>query len=107
MENSIKVGAPCRSTSIHGGAFNPSYSSHGWDSQRAWYNCLESLRDWLLTPLSSPGQNLPCPLPTTIPCFHFLCQTSARRRSPRPSMVDRSVPTAGCSFWLPPTSVLA
>src|SRR5277367_5216337 len=75
--------------------------------KRAWYNYLESLRDWLLTPLSSPGQNLPCPPPTTILCFHSLYQTSARRRSPPRSMVDRSVQTAAFSFWRPPTSVLA
>src|SRR6202035_4469132 len=32
---------------------------------RAWYKRLESRRDWVLTPLSTPGQNLPCPPMTT------------------------------------------
>ena len=75
--------------------------------KRAWYNHLESLRDWVLTPLSSSGQNLSCPPPTMIHFSRSLCQTSARRRSPPRSMEDRSVPTAVCSFWPPPTSVLA
>src|SRR6185312_4766849 len=67
--------------------------------KRAWCNRLESLRDWLSTPLSSPGQNLPCPPPTTIPCFRSLCQTSARRRSPPRLTAARSVPMAECFFW--------
>ena len=43
--------------------------------------------------------------PTTVHCCRSLCQTSARRRSLRPSMEDRSVRTAVCSFWLPPIGV--
>jgi hypothetical protein len=54
---------------------------------RAWYNRLESHRDWVLTPLSKRGQNLPCPPATTIRFCHSLCQVSARRRSPPHSMV--------------------
>src|ERR1700690_3453580 len=67
--------------------------------ERAWYNRRESLRDWLLTPLSSPGQNLPCPPATTIHCSRSPCQTSARRKSPRRSMAERSVPTAVFFCW--------
>ena len=47
----------------------------------AWYNHLESHGDWVLTPLSMPGQNLPCPSSPTLPCSHSRCQVgqSARR----------------------------
>src|SRR5208282_4434437 len=53
---------------------------------------LESHRDWLSTPLSMSGQNLPCPPPTTIRFYHSLCQVSARRRSPPHSTAAGSVP---------------
>src|ERR1019366_1454366 len=55
--------------------------------RRAWYKPLKSRRDWLSTPLSMRGQDLPCPPPTTIRFCHSLCQISARRRSPPHSMV--------------------
>ena len=47
---------------------------------RAWYNVLESLRVWVLTPTQAPGQNLPCPPLTTIRCCHSRCQVFATRR---------------------------
>src|ERR1700676_697744 len=75
--------------------------------ERAWNNRLELFRDWLLTPLSGSGQNLPCPPPMTITSFHSPCQTSARRRSPPRSMVARSVPMAVCFSWPARTSALA
>ena len=74
---------------------------------RAWYNYLESRRDWVLTPLSTPGQNLPCPPTPTIRFSRFRCQVSARRKSPRPSMPVRSVPTAAFCCWRVPTSASA
>ena len=48
----------------------------------------------MLTPLSTPGQNLPCPPTPTIRFSRFRCQVLARRKSLRPSMPVRSVPTA-------------
>ena len=76
-----------------------SYSLPSRDSQRALYNRLKSLRDWVLTPLSGPGQNLPCPPLTTIHCSRSLCQTSARRKSPLLSMGDKSIRTTVFFFW--------
>ena len=73
----------------------------------AWYNYLESRRDWVLTPLSTPGQNLPCPPTPTIRFSRFRCQVSAGRKSLRPSMPVRSVPTAASCCWLVPTNALA
>jgi Transposase DDE domain group 1 len=51
------------------GELNLSYSSHSSDSERAWYNRLESRRDWVLTPTLVPGQNLPC----KDPAFRLAC----------------------------------
>ena len=47
---------------------------------RAWYNVLESLIVWVLTPTQAPGRNLPCPPLTTIRCCHSRCQVFATRR---------------------------
>src|SRR5450631_3766613 len=74
---------------------------------RAWYKRLESRRDWVLTPLSTPGQNLPCPPTTTIRFCHSRCQVSARGRLRLLSTEAGSVPTAVCCCWLAPTSKLA
>ena len=74
---------------------------------RAWYKRLESHRDWLSTPLSMSGQNLPCPPRTTIRFYHSLCQVSARRRSPPHSTVAGSVPTVVSYFWQVSTGNLA
>src|SRR6202012_3171042 len=54
---------------------------------RAWSNYLESRRDWVLTPLPTPGQNLPCPPTPTIRFSRFRCQVSAGRKSLRPSII--------------------
>jgi ABC-type transporter Mla subunit MlaD len=63
---------------------------------RAWYKRLGSLRDWVLTPLSMPGQNLPCPPTTTIGFCRSRCQVSARGRS-QPLLTEAgSVPMAAC-----------
>src|SRR5208337_269438 len=49
--------------------------------QEHWYKPLESHRDRAVTPPSMPGQNLPCPPPTTTRFCHSHCQVFTRRRS--------------------------
>src|SRR5208283_1779042 len=49
--------------------------------QEHWYKPLESNRDLAVTPPSMPGQNLPCPPPTTTRFCHSHCQVFTRRRS--------------------------
>src|SRR5271157_2342050 len=71
----------------HGGPLLPimllAHPIHGIAAirQEHWYKPLESHRDRAVTPPSMPGQNLPCPPPTTTRFCHSHCQVFTRRRS--------------------------